>query len=94
MITAFSMRANGWVNFRVPNAPTPATITRGRAIAFPMMDANTVKGTGSSNVPAGWPSAEPFAYATKQAAETFNIDQPATPREWAKVIPVYPGQDE
>lgn len=75
MITAFSMRANGWVNFRVPNAPTPATITRGRAIAFPLIDAA-------------------FAYSTKEAAETFNINQPATPREWAKVIPVYPGQDE
>jgi hypothetical protein len=68
MITAFSFRANGWVNYKMPNIPTPATIARGRAIMFPPMD-------------------DAFAYATKQAAERFNIDQPAILREWAKVIP-------
>lgn len=80
MITAFSMRANGWVNFRVPNPPTPATIARGRAIMFPPMDA--------------WDHETPFAYATKAAAETFNIDQPAIPREWVKVIQLHPGDEE
>jgi hypothetical protein len=34
MITCFSFKLNGWVNYRFPNHPTPATIARGRAIAF------------------------------------------------------------
>lgn len=82
MITAFSMRANGWVNFNPPTIPTPRAIANGRAIWCKPMDVTDQ------------PVPIPFAYATKEAAESFNIDQPAIPREWAKIIPMYPGQEE
>lgn len=81
MITAFSFSRNGWVNYHAPRR----SISGVSAVPFIMSDARLNRERDRH---------EPgFAYATKEAAEAFDVTQPAIPgKEWAKVIPIWPNQ--